>query len=190
MRTLFRTMHLPLLVFMAVTVAGCSSPAEPPSTPASPAAISSAQTEAQSPLAATMNFGIDVIGSPFPPVPPHDQSGHAKDNIVPRTVVIDVGGTVTFKMGPAPVHQVAIYNPGKDPQDVNTAILAPPAATCPQVPLINDPVLRRAVVSTQLCNGGSPAPTYTFTAPGRYLVICSFLPHFNVGMYGWVIVKG
>jgi len=30
---------------------------------------------------------------------------------------------------------------------------------------------------------------HTFTAPGRYLVMCAFLPHFNVGMYGWVEVK-
>ena len=31
--------------------------------------------------------------------------------------------------------------------------------------------------------------TYTFTQPGKYLVICGFLPHFQVGMYGWVEVK-
>jgi plastocyanin len=30
---------------------------------------------------------------------------------------------------------------------------------------------------------------YTFNTPGRYLVICAFLPHFNINMYGWVIVK-
>jgi hypothetical protein len=28
-----------------------------------------------------------------------------------------------------------------------------------------------------------------FDEPGRYLVICAVLPHFNVGMYGWVEVK-
>jgi plastocyanin len=44
-------------------------------------------------------------------------------------------------------------------------------------------------VSDQLCEGGSPAPTWTFTTPGRYLVICTFLPHFETGMYGWVTVR-
>jgi plastocyanin len=31
--------------------------------------------------------------------------------------------------------------------------------------------------------------SHTFNAPGRYLVICAFLPHFEVAMYGWVEVK-
>ena len=31
--------------------------------------------------------------------------------------------------------------------------------------------------------------TYTFTQPGKYLVICAFLPHFEGGMYAWVEVK-
>ena len=25
--------------------------------------------------------------------------------------------------------------------------------------------------------------------PGTYLVICMFIPHLDVGMYGWVIVR-
>ena len=30
----------------------------------------------------------------------------------------------------------------------------------------------------------------TFSVPGRYLVICNFLPHFvDNDMYGWVIVQ-
>ena len=38
--------------------------------------------------------------------------------------------------------------------------------------------------------GGSTSPSFTFTEPGRYLVICTFLPHFaDAQMYGWVIVK-
>lgn len=97
---------------------------------------------------------------------------------------------MTFKMGPAPVHQVAIYDDGTGPEDIDTSILLPPPpAPCPPVPLINDPNNRLAFLSTQLCNGGDPAPTYTFNEPGRYFVICAFLPHFNVQMYGWVVVR-
>ena len=29
-----------------------------------------------------------------------------------------------------------------------------------------------------------------FLNPGRYLVICAVLPHFNDGMYAWVEVSG
>jgi plastocyanin len=59
----------------------------------------------------------------------------------------------------------------------------------PQVPTINDPNHRIAIVSDQVCEGGAAAPTWTFNNPGRYLVICTFLPHFQSGMYGWVTVR-
>ena len=60
-----------------------------------------------SPLAASVQFGQPNVGSPFPPGEAHDHSFNAKDNLVPRTVVIDVGGTVTYQT--FGVHQVAIY---------------------------------------------------------------------------------
>ena len=54
--------------------------------------------------------------------------------------------------------------------------------------LINDPE-NRLQIFNQPCAGGPTAPSYTFTEPGRYLVICAFLPHFELQMWGWVIVK-
>lgn len=190
MRQITRSFVL-LLTLPAVAVAiACSQSSPSPSAPASLSAAASAQPDAiATPTSATMNFGIDIVGSPFPPVPEHDASAHAKDNIVPRTVVIDRGGTVTFKMGPAPVHAVAIYNPGTEPADIDTSIVTFSPAPCPPVPLIDDPSNRLAVVSTQLCAGGDPAPAFTFPNPGRYFVICRFLPHFEDQMYGWVIVR-
>jgi plastocyanin len=112
----------------------------------------------------------------------------AQDALVPRTVVIQRGGTVTFNtFGP---HGVAIYEDGTEPGDIDTSVLAPPVASCPPVPLIDDPDRRIAVVAPQVCAGGTPTPAYTFTEPGRYLVICRFLPHFTeFDMYGWVIVR-
>jgi len=140
------------------------------------------------PMSATVAFGQPDTGSPFPPPSGHDQSSHAKDNLVPRTVVIGQGGTVTFDLsGPGrAVHQVAIYPDGTEPGDVDTAALAPPPAGCPPVPLIAG----GNVLEPPPCAGGSTSPSYTFTEPGRYLVICTFLPHFvDAQMYGWVIVK-
>lgn len=153
-----------------------------------PSAVLDLQPSAPS-LSASIDFGRDDLGSPFPPPSGHDQSGHSRDSLFPNEVVIDKGGTVTFVMGFTGVHEAAIYEPGTSPKDINTSLLDPPAATCPPVPTINDTNRRIAIVSDQVCEGGQPAPTFTFSNPGRYLVICTFLPHFQSGMYGWVTVR-
>jgi plastocyanin len=146
------------------------------------------------PLTATIQFGQPNVGSPFPPEPPHDQSAHAKDNLVPRNVVIGTGGTVTFNVPPG-VHQIAIYEPGTDPDDIDTTLVTtlaayagcvgPPVVNAPLV--INDPTNRVADYPIPCF---APAQrTHTFSSPGKYLVICAFLPHFEVQMWGWVTVR-
>lgn len=186
-----RTLKLAVLLPPALVALACS---QPPEAPTSASVGSTLRTEVRStlavqarntPLAATMRFGQSDVGSPFPPSAAHDQSPHAKDNVVPRTVVIDRGGTVTFDV-PAGVHQIAIYAPGTKPEDINTAVLIPlcPGST-PRV--INDATNRVALI-THAC--GSPwQAQYRFDTPGRYLVICAFLSHFQVGMYGWIEVR-
>jgi plastocyanin len=87
------------------------------------------------------------------------------------------------------VHQVAIYDDGTSAKNIDQSILKPGCAAVP-VPLIDDPNGRIAVLSDQVCGGGSHSPSYQFDTPGRYLVICTFLPHFQAGMYGWVTVRG
>jgi hypothetical protein len=159
--------------------------------PSSPSIASVGQNGAQAgnstPLFAVVKFGRPDTGSPFPPVPRHDHSANAKDNLTPRDVVIDVNGSVRFEI-PPDVHQLAIYDDGKEPGDVNTNILIAGPAGCPPVPLINDPVMRLAV-NTGPC---FTPRTYTrqFSDPGRFLVICTFRPHFLDDMYGWVTVRG
>jgi plastocyanin len=102
--------------------------------------------------------------------------------------VVAVGGTVTFHT--FGVHQVAIYAPETEPDDIDTSLVAAPLPGCPPVPLINDPLNRVAVLGAQPCAGGPATVSYTFQAPGRYLIICTFLPHFrDFDMYGWVIVQ-
>jgi plastocyanin len=141
---------------------------------------------------ATVQFGQTNVGSAFPPPSGHDQSAHAVDNMVPRTVVIDTGGTVTFNV--PGVHEVAIYEPGTDPDDIDTSmlILMPPGCPRPggEALMINDPENRVALYAQPCLPGGATrVVTHTFTEPGRYLVICAFLPHFQVQMYGWVEVR-
>jgi plastocyanin len=134
-------------------------------------------TEEVSPLASTPSSAVMVLGNPDAgtPYPPqtHDQSLHGKDRMIPGTVVIDAGGTVTFQVNRG--HRVAIYDDGTRPQDIKPN----------PGPFVLDPTNRLAL---------QPGPTatykYTFREPGRYLVICAISRHFFVAnMYGWVIVR-
>jgi plastocyanin len=173
------------ILFLAATTAACATDlAAPPEELVGPP-VGGAVQALNTPLSATMQFGQADVGSPFPPAADHDQSAHAKDNIVPGTVVIDRGGTVTFDV-PAGAHQIAIYGPGTEPEDIDTGALV---TLCPgSAPrLINDTQNRVALI-TSPC-GSAWQAQYTFDTPGRYLVICAFLPHFQVGMYGWVEVR-
>ena len=145
---------------------------------------------ASSAMTATVQFGQANVGSGFPPTSGHDQSAHAVDNMVPRTVVIDRGGTVTFNT--FGVHEVAIYAPGTNPEDIDTSDLVLTPAGCPKpmgAPLLIDDDTNRVALYAQPCGPAPRQVTHQFDEPGRYLVICAFLPHFEVGMYGWVIVR-
>jgi plastocyanin len=130
---------------------------------------------------ATVRFGNPDVGSPYqPPVFFHDSSPNATDNLIPRTSVITTGGAVTFDI--AGFHQVAVYNAGTQPEDIAVPAFPPNL-------FINDPTNRLALSAPN-----SPPATssfeYTFSTPGRYLVLCTVTPHFAVDkMYGWVIVK-
>ena len=130
---------------------------------------------------ATVRFGNDV-GSPFPP-PEHDASFNAKDNLVPRTVTIAAGGSVTYEMAPPTVsgpHQPTVYAPGTEPEDI----------TVMDFPWVNDPDGRVVLGPPNFATLTWTTPPGTFATPGRYLVLCNFAPHFAfANMYGWVIVK-
>jgi plastocyanin len=120
-----------------------------------------------------MVFGNPDAGSSFSPPGSHDQSLHARDRIIPGTVVIDSGQTVTFQVNPG--HRVGIYDDGMRPED----ILPNPG------PFVLYPVNRLFLQPT-------PVPQFTlkFTRPGKYLVICAISNHFfGANMWGWVIVR-
>jgi hypothetical protein len=153
----------------------------------------SAAVQAGIPSHAEVQFGIDEHGSPFPPADVHDQSGHAKDHVYPRETVIARNGTVTFHIDAG--HQVAVYRPGTQPEDIRVD-----PSTLEDIDLgpftlpdfrINDP-MNRIVLGPpqQLFEQTWTTPAGTFSQPGRYLVICTTLPHF-VGskMWAWVTVK-
>ncbi len=144
--------------------------------------------------AAAVRFGLNEHGSPFPPQVGHDHSSQAKDVLVPRTVVISRGGTVSYTVDA--VHQVAVYQAGTEPESITVD-----GSTLESVDLgfgivlpqfrINDSNGRLALSPPQaLVEQTWTTPPGTFDGPGRYLVICTSVPHFVLNtMYGWVIVK-
>ncbi len=184
-------------LLVATTLFACSEPASRTRAITGPDAVTSATSSgaavagamASTPRSATVQFGLENVGSGFPPASGHDRSGHANDTLVPGTVVIDKGGTVTFNL--VGIHQIAIYEPGKTPDDVVTAPTVAMPAGCPPLPpfRIDDPAGRIAINGSNPTGCGPRTYTHTFDAPGRYLVICEVLPHFDIKMYGWVIVR-
>jgi plastocyanin len=144
-------------------------------------------TMAATPQSATMQFGLEDVGGSKPPGHPSD---HSNDTLVPGTVVIDKGGTVTFNA--VGIHQIAIYEPGKNPEDVDSGNTVAMPSGCPSfLPafLIDDPVGRLVINGLNPEGCGPRTYTHTFADAGKYLVICAVQPHFLIKMYGWVTVR-
>jgi hypothetical protein len=130
---------------------------------------------------ATVRFGNPDAGSGFPPPSGHDASFNAKENMIPRTAVISQGGSVTFEIDG--FHQAAVYGPGTKPDDITL----PPSGD-----FVNDSDGRIELGPLNFPPGTTSWTTSagTFAEPGKYLIICNFLPHFAFAkMYGWVEVK-
>ena len=164
----------------------------PPSATAVTAIGSAGANAARRGSTPLVQFGLNNHGSPFDPAAGHDHSSQAKDALVPRTVVIDVGGSVEFEIDP--FHRVNIYRAGTEADDIDLSKLINFSAGPVFIPnfVIDDPTNRIAqspafsfnLVQTWTTPGG------TFNQPGRYFVMCNFLPHFAANdMYGWVIVR-
>ena len=109
-----------------------------------------------------------------------------------QELVIDAGGQVQFAIDP--FHRVNVYRPGTAPSDIDTSKLINFVSGPVFIPnfVIDDPSGRIAQSPPfQFAIDQTwTTPIGTFNTPGRYLVICNFLPHFvDNDMYGWVIVK-
>ena len=115
----------------------------------------------------------------------HDQSGNGKFNLIPRSVTIKAGGSVTYdilvRFG---FHEPKLYDIGTTPDDIDVQL----------------PIAQNLFVNEDeglIASGprvGTAVGTATWTTPvlnepGRYLVLCNFAPHFaEFGMYGWINV--
>ena len=174
-------------------IAGCDQPVatEAPG-PTVRAALPSSVSAARSGETPVVKFGQNDHGSPFDPPLGHDHSTQAKDLLIPRTVVIPVGGQVTYEIDP--FHRVNVYRAGTAPSDIDVSKLIDFVSGPVFIPkfVIDDPTNRIAQSPPfQFAIDQTwTTPLGTFNVPGRYLVMCSFLPHFaDDDMYGWVIVQ-
>ena len=189
-----------LLVAGCVFLAACNEPAATeaslPTTGASAAAIrattQAGTNEARRGDIPTVKFGMNDHGSPFDPADAHDHSSQAKDLLIPRTVVIPVGGRVEFEIDP--FHRVNIYRAGTGPGDIDVSKLINFVSGPVFIPnfVIDEPVGR--IAQGPAFQFAIPqtwtTPAGTFSTPGRYFVMCNFLPHFTANdMYGWIIVQ-
>lgn len=176
-----------LLLSLATVLAACSDSPESPVSPVSESQLRASGVA----LNATVRFGLAPgrVGTDFLPPGSHDQSIHAYDNIRPQAVVIAAGGSVTFEISFAN-HQVAIYEPGKRPEDIDITQTEPiPAALFARRITDADGLVVRGP-DQQFTALQWTTPAGTFDEPGTYLVICTTLPHFVVAnMYAWVIVQ-
>ena len=142
------------------------------------------------------------------------QPGNAQNHhVLPGVIRVNAGDVVNFVV--SGLHVIRVYDKGVRLNDVKAAIPdecevnpVPPAefpANCftdGPVPVI--PQLGLDVFYEGLNSIGPPPPVppfapvslaqnrvepVAFLNPGRYLVICAVLPHFNDRMYAWVEVS-
>ena len=173
-------------------VAACDEPAvtEAPASSVR-AGIPSSASAARSAVTPVVKFGQNDHGSPFDPAIGQDPRRNG-GLLIPRTVVIPVGGQVTYQIDP--FHRVNVYRAGTAPSDIDVSKLIDFVSGPVFIPnfVIDDPTNRIAQSPPfQFAIQQTwTTPLGTFNVPGRYLVICSFLPHFvENDMYGWVIVQ-
>lgn len=147
------------------------------------------------PLAqATVAFGVwqgeQGLDRMDPEFNPRTTNQHV---LAPGVVKIRAGGAVNFVV--AGFHQIAIYDDGIQPGNIDINNLVAPQGSPPGFPsplppiLIDDPVGR---TFRGLDPGLQPldrVESVFFASPGLYLVICTVLPHFlNDAMFGYVKV--
>jgi plastocyanin len=141
------------------------------------------------PLAnAVVSFGAWLTEPPldrFPAVAPAPTANaHV---LLPHEVKITAGGAVSFVI--AGLHNVQVFGPGTKPDDINTALTTPMTAP-PGLAIINDSTNRlyRGPDPSLLLPTLDRVETVHFAKPGRYLVICGVLLHFQDNMFGYVRV--
>jgi len=136
----------------------------------------------------------------------------ANHHVIPDTVRVNVGDVVNFAV--SGLHIIRVYGNGVKISDIKALIPdeceinpLPPAtfpAQCgpPPVPVVPAGTLSIYYQGINPLVSPQPGPPFalpspatnrieavSFLEPGRYLVICAVLPHFNDKMFAWIDVR-
>ncbi|HEY7671852.1 MAG TPA: hypothetical protein VIC71_06525 [Gammaproteobacteria bacterium] len=141
------------------------------------------------------------------------QPGNSDNHhVIPDTIRVNVGDVVNFAV--SGFHIIRVYGNGvtlsqvkleiPDECEVNPIPPAtfPPQCGAPPVPVVSPGALAVYYQGINSLVSPQPGPPFampspatnriepvSFLQPGRYLVICAVLPHFNDKMYAWVEVR-
>jgi hypothetical protein len=133
-------------------------------------------------------------------------------HVIPDTIRVNVGDVVNFAV--AGFHIIRVYGNGVRLSDVKAEIpdecevnplppaTFPPQCGAPPVPVVSPGALSVYYHGINPLVSPQPGPPFAqasaatnrvepvaFLEPGRFLVICAVLPHFNDKMYAWVEVR-
>jgi len=141
----------------------------------------------------------------------------ANHHVIPDTIRIAAGDVISFNV--AGLHVIRVYGKGVKLADVKANVpqecqVNPPQASCnglggtvvPTVPAGTLSLFYQGLNAIPLLTPPNPPPPQpppfaapsmavnriepvTFPEPGRYLVICAVLEHFNDGMMAWIDVR-
>ena len=107
--------------------------------------------------------------------------------MVPFEAQIKAGGSVNFII--SGFHVLTVYGNGTEFEDINASLLSPlPGAPMGFPPVVDDPLNRVYRGLNPFGMAQDRIEAVNFAEPGRYLVVCTFLPHFLDRMHGYVTV--
>lgn len=151
------------------------------------AGLTQAQPDGNNRMSVTVAFGAGLNTA--------QQGNAANHHVLPNTIEVKAGGVVNFAV--AGFHQIVIYKPGTDIEDITIPPFPPfenlfvnyQLATAYYVG-INPDNANPATDPTPAnrFNGENRLESVSFTEPGVYLVICNVTPHLRDGMYAYIRV--
>jgi plastocyanin len=148
--------------------------------------VAQAQSQGNSRMSVTVSFGAGLNTA--------QQGNSANHHVLPNTIEVKAGGVVNFAV--AGFHQIIVYNPGIERDDIVLPAFPPnlfvnDKLTSAYYVGINpdDANPGTPVTPANRYNGENRIESVSFSAPGVYLVICNVTPHLRDGMYAYVKVS-
>jgi plastocyanin len=151
------------------------------------AGLTHAQSDGANRMSVTVAFGAGLNTA--------QQGNAANHHVLPNTIEIKAGGVVNFVV--SGFHQIVVYNPGVDDEDIVVPAFPPNLFVNYQLntayyvglnPDNANPATPPAPANR--FNGENRTEGVSFAEPGVYLVICNVTPHFRDGMYAYIKVSG